>query len=204
MIMSCKQIGRTIAISLLLSLTAGGLAAKDSAEAVPKRDSMIVYPEAIKRVPVQLQVSAWAVFQEIMNRGMVVDPTLAMLSSARNPFCLYNMTIVITKDTCRIEVFVDSLCAGPTPFDSTLPPTDSMSDSLGIGIDDMRVRVVSSAIKPVEFYWPKNLRLDGSSIRATYRIWFADKGDMGFQELFGKYNEEELLMYDSTRAVILR
>lgn len=197
-------IKQTLIISLLFFFIASGLAAKDSAEIVPKRDSMLVVPEAIKRVPVQLQVSAWAVFQEIMNRGMVVDPTLAMLSSARNPFCLRDMTIVITKDTCRIEVYVDSLCAGPTPVDSTQPPTDSMSDTLGIGVDDMQVRVVSSAIKPVKFYWPQNLRLDGASIRATYRIWFADKGDMGFQELFGKYNEEELLMYDSTRAVVLR
>ncbi len=189
---------------LLLGVAQDTVIARDRPGPIHKRDSMMVYPEALKRVPVALQVSAWAVSHEIMKRGLVVDPTMAMLSGAINPFCLYDMTVIITDDTTQIEFYLDSLCARKNPNDTTEYYPDSVLDTLQSPFDDMRVQVVSSSLKPKKFYWPQNKRLEGATIRAIYRISFADKGDMGFHELFGRYNADELLMFDSTRAVIMR
>ncbi len=189
---------------LALIVSAETTVARDKPGPVYKRDSMMVYPEALKRVPVALQVSAWAVSHEIMNRGLVVDPTMAMLSGAINPFCLHDLTVIITDDSTQIEFYVDSLCARRNPNDTLEYYPDSVLDTLQSPFNDMRVQVVSSSLKPKKFYWPQNKRLEGATIRAIYRISFADKGDMGFQELFGRYNADELLMFDSTRAVIMR
>lgn len=194
-----------LVLTLLLLWVAQDTAiARDRPGPIHKRDSMMVYPEALKRVPVALQVSAWAVSHEIMNRGLVVDPTMAILSGAINPFCVYDMTVIITDDTTRIEFYLDSLCARRNPNDTVEYYPDSVLDTLQSPFDDMRVQVVSSSLKPKKFYWPQNKRLEGATIRAIYRISFADKGDMGFHELFGRYNADELLMFDSTRTVIMR
>lgn len=199
--MRYRLLGLTV---LIIVLNATNLIARDRPGPIFKRDSLMVYPEALGRVPVSLQVAAWAVSHEIMKRGMVVDPTTAVISGAINPFCLYDMTVVITDDSSLIEFYVDSLCARRNPNDTAETITDTVYDPMENPFGDMRVQVITSQLKPREFRWPQNKRLDGASIHAIYRISFADKGDMGYQELFGKYSAEELLMFDSTRAVIMR
>ena len=194
-----------IALILVLNLIGVTLHAKDRPEPnFKKQDSMLVMPEALKRVPVPLQVAAWASFHELMDRGLVVDPTLAMLSGVRNPFCVKDITVVITRDSSRIEFKVDSLCAGAMLAYPQVPKEVDTNETIPRFQQDIQVRISSGQIQPVKFAWPQTMPLDSASIRALYRISFQDKGDLGWHELFGSFDADELLVCDSTRPVIIR
>lgn len=194
-----------VACILAVSLIGVTLSAKDRPEQhFKKQDSMLVMPEALKRVPVPLQVAAWASFHELMDRGLVVDPTLAMLSGVRNPFCVKDISVVITKDTSRIEFKVDSLCAGAMLALPQYPVEVDTSETIPRFKQDIQVRISSGQIQPVKFAWPQTMPLDSASIRALYRISFQDKGDLGWHELFGSFDADELMICDSTRPVIIR
>jgi hypothetical protein len=153
---------------------------------------------------VPLQVAAWASFHELIDRGLVVDPTLAMLSGVRNPFCVTEITVVITRDTSRIEFKVDGLCVGSLQATPEIPRAMDSADTILQYQRDIQVRISSGQLQPVKFSWPQTMPLDSASIRALYRISFEDKGDLGWHELFGNFDADELLVCDSVRPVIIR
>ncbi len=169
-----------------------------------KNDSMLVTPDALFRVPVPLQVAAWASFHELHNRGLVVDPTLAMLSGVKNPFCVKEISFVILKDTFRLEFKVDSLCVGALQAMPPEPLVPDTADTVAQYKQDIQVKISSGVLTPVKYAWPQTMPLDSATIRALYKISFEDKGDLGWHELFGSFDADELLICDSTRAVIIR
>lgn len=190
----------------LITLTSTGESfARPSADPdFKKNDSMLVTPDALFRVPVPLQVAAWASFHELHNRGLVVDPTLAMLSGVKNPFCVKEISFVILKDTFRLEFKVDSLCVGALMAMPPEPLEPDTADTTAKYQQDIQVKISSGILTPVKYAWPQTMPLDSATIRALYKISFEDKGDLGWHELFGSFDNDELLVCDSTRAVIIR
>ncbi|MCM2272947.1 MAG: hypothetical protein NDJ18_10400, partial [candidate division Zixibacteria bacterium] len=138
------------------------------------------------------------------NRGLVVDPTLAMLSGVKNPFCVKEISFVILKDTFRLEFKVDSLCVGALQAMPPEPLEPDSADTTALYKQDIQVKISSGVLTPVKYAWPQTMPLDSATIRALYKISFEDKGDLGWHELFGSFDADELLVCDSTRAVIIR